>query len=176
MTQQLGYGTPAKGFHWTIVFLLIVQYLIGWFMPDIHRDMKPGDAMTLHISIGIVILLLTAARLIWRLGNPVPADNSLPNWQRVTSASVHWSLYALVLATTVTGWFFASFRGWSISLFFAVPLPLLAAEGSQTARAIGHWHQSLEWALLIVIGIHVAAAMAHLLIYRDKIMQRMLPG
>jgi cytochrome b561 len=30
--------------------------------------------------------------------------------------------------------------------------------------------------LLVVIGIHVAAALAHLFIYRDRIMQRMLPG
>ena len=30
--------------------------------------------------------------------------------------------------------------------------------------------------LLVVIGIHVAAALAHLFVYRDRIMQRMLPG
>ena len=176
MTQQPGYGTTAKTFHWTIVLLLIIQYLIGWFMPDIHRDMKPGDAMTLHISVGIAILSLMAARLIWRLGHPVPPDTSLASWQRVTSETVHWLLYALVLATTVTGWYFASFRGWSISLFFAVPLPMLAAEGSETARTIGHLHELLEWALLIVIGIYVAAAIAHSVVYRDRIMQRMLPG
>jgi hypothetical protein len=33
----------------------------------------------------------------------------------------------------------------------------------------------MEWALLLVIGAHVAAAMAHTLIFRDRIMQRMLP-
>jgi cytochrome b561 len=176
MTQQAGYGTTAKAFHWTIVLLLIVQYLVGWLMPDIRRDMKPGDAMTLHISVGITILSLMTARLIWRLGHPVLPERSLPDWQRVTSEGVHWLLYALVLATTMTGWYFASFRGWSISLFFAVPLPMLAAEGSQTARSIGHLHQLLEWALLVVIGIHVAAAIAHVVIYRDKILQRMLPG
>lgn len=176
MTQQLGYGTTAKVFHWSIVLLIGIQYLIGWFMPDIHRDMKPGDAMTLHISIGLFILLLMSVRLVWRLGNPVAPDSSLPGWQRVTSEGVHWLLYVLVLATTVTGWYFASYRGWSISLFFAVPLPMLTAEGSQTARSIGHLHELLEWALLIVVGIHVAAAIAHSVIYRDRIMQRMLPG
>jgi cytochrome b561 len=30
--------------------------------------------------------------------------------------------------------------------------------------------------LLGVIGIHVAAALAHIFIYRDRIVQRMLPG
>src|SRR3981189_2371844 len=49
MTNRLHYGITAKIFHWLIVALLVVQYPIGWLMPDIHRDMKPGDAMTLHI-------------------------------------------------------------------------------------------------------------------------------
>ena len=42
MTDRLQYGTTAKVFHWLIVALLLVQYPIGWLMPDIHRDMKPG--------------------------------------------------------------------------------------------------------------------------------------
>jgi cytochrome b561 len=33
----------------------------------------------------------------------------------------------------------------------------------------------MEWALLLVIGAYVAAAIAHTFIFRDRIMQRMLP-
>ena len=60
MTDRLQYGTTAKVFHWLIVALLLVQYPLGWLMPDIHRDMKPGAGMTFHISFGIVILSLIA--------------------------------------------------------------------------------------------------------------------
>jgi cytochrome b561 len=60
MTDRLRYGTTAKIFHWLIVALLFVQFPIGWLMPDIHRGMKPGDAMTLHISFGILILMLSS--------------------------------------------------------------------------------------------------------------------
>jgi cytochrome b561 len=38
------------------------------------------------------------------------------------------------------------------------------------------WHQAMEWSLLVVIGLHVAAALIHLLVYRNRVMQRMLPG
>jgi len=89
---------------------------------------------------------------------------------------VHWLLYALVLATTLTGWLFASFRGWSVSLFFLTPLPMLATDNAAAGKAIDGWHQAMEWTLLAVIGIHVAAALAHILVYRDRIMRRMLPG
>jgi cytochrome b561 len=176
MTDRLQYGTTAKVLHWLVVALLLVQYLIGWLMPDLHRDMKPGAPMTFHISIGITILLIIVVRLAWRLTHPVAPDSSLPHWQRVSSEAVHWLLYALVLATTVTGWVFASFRGWGVSYFYLLPMPMLASENTAAGKVIDGLHQAMEWSLLAVVGLHVAASLVHLLVYRDRIMQRMLPG
>ena len=176
MTDRLQYGTTAKVFHWLVVALLLVQYPIGWLMPDIHRGTSPGAPMTFHVSLGIVILALIILRFAWRLTHPVAPESSLPPWQRLTSEAVHWALYALVLATTITGWLFASFRGWSLSFFYLFPLPMLASDNAAAGKAIDGWHQTMEWTLLVFIGIHVAAAMAHIFIYRDRILQRMLPG
>ena len=176
MTARLQYDATAKIFHWLIVALLLAQYLIGWLMPDIHRDMKPGAPMTFHVSIGIVILVLIVLRFAWRLTHPVAPDSSTPRWQRLGSEAMHWLLYALVLATSVTGWLFASFRGWSLQFFYLLPMPMLASESRASGRFIDGWHQALEWTLLAVIGLHVAAALVHLLVYRNRIMHRMLPG
>jgi cytochrome b561 len=175
MTDRLQYGTTAKVLHWLVVALLLVQYSIGWLMPDIHKG-PPGAPMIFHISTGIVILTLIVARLAWRLAHPVAPESSLPLWQRLTSEGVHWLLYVLVLATTLTGWLFASFRGWSVSLFYLVPLPMLSGENPDAVEFIDGWHQAMEWTLLALIGIHVATALVHLFVYRDRIMQRMLPG
>jgi cytochrome b561 len=176
MTDRLHYGTTAKVFHWLIVALLVAQYLIGWFMPDIHRGMKPGDAMTWHISVGMAILILIVLRFVWRLTHPVAPESSLARWQRLSSEAMHWLLYILVLLTTISGWLFASFRGWSISFFFMMPLPMLSGENPTAIRAINHWHQKFEWTLLILIGLHVAAALTHHFVHRDRVMHRMLPG
>lgn len=170
-----GYGSVAKLLHWLVVALLIVQYAIGWLMPDIRRGMVPGTAMNLHMSIGFLVLGVIVARFLWRLTHRVVAESSLPPWQRLSSEGVHWLLYVLVLATTITGWTFASMRGWSVSLFWAVPLPALAAEGSPVGRAIGELHETLIWVLAVLIVAHVLAALLHLFVYRDGIMQRMLP-
>jgi cytochrome b561 len=175
MTDRLQYGTTAKVFHWLVVALLLVQYLIGWLMPDIHKGMKPGAAMTFHVSVGLVILILIVMRLAWRLAHPVAPESSLPPWQRLSAGAVHWLLYVLVLATTATGWLFASFRGWSLSFFYLLPMPMLASDNAAAGKAIDGLHQTMEWALLAAVGIHVAAAFAHIFIYRDRIMQRMLP-
>jgi cytochrome b561 len=176
MTDRSQYGTTAKVFHWLVVALLLLQFPIGWLMPDIHRGDKPGAPMTFHVSFGIVILALILLRLAWRLTHPVLPESSLPAWQRLTSEAVHWALYVVVLATTVTGWLFASFRGWPLSFFYLVPLPMLGSENAAAGKVIDGWHQAAEWALLVLIGIHVAAAIAHVFIYRDRILQRMLPG
>ena len=175
MTDRLQYGTTAKVFHWLIMALLLLQYAIGWLMPDIHRGMKPGAAMTFHISVGLTILTILVLRFAWRLTHPVSPESSLLPWQRLSSEAVHWLLYGLVFATTVTGWLFASFRGWSISYFFLMPLPMLAADNPVAGKTIDGLHQAMGWALLAVICIHIASALVHFFIYRDRIMQRMLP-
>lgn len=84
--------------------------------------------------------------------------------------------YALALATTMSNWLFGSARGWAVFLYFAIPLPMLASESPRLIHEIDGLHQFPEWALLIVVGIHVGAAIIHLLVYRDRVMQRMWPG
>ena len=175
MSSRLHYGTTAKVFHWLIVALLIVQYLIGWLMPDVHRG-PPGVPMVMHMSVGLTILLLIVLRFVWRLTHPVAPESSLPGWQRLSSELVHWLLYILVLATTFSGWLFASFRGWSVAYFYMLPFPMLASDDQAAVHAIDGLHQAAEWTLLVLIGLHVAAAFAHLFVYRDRVMQRMLPG
>jgi cytochrome b561 len=176
MSPRLHYGTTAKVFHWLIVGLLIVQYLIGWLMPNIHRGQQPGAGMTLHVSVGISIMVLIILRLIWRLTHPVAPESSLPPWQRLSSELVHWMLYILVLATTLSGWLFASFRGWTVFYFYVFRLPTLSGESVAAGKAIDGLHQAAEWTLLVLIGLHVLAAFTHIFIYRDHVMQRMLPG
>jgi cytochrome b561 len=176
MTARLQYGTTAKVFHWVIVALLVVQYLFGWLMPDIHRGDKPGVGMTFHLSIGLTILVLIVLRFAWRLTHPVAPESSLAPWQRLGSEAMHWLLYIVVLATTLTGWLFASFRGWGVTFFYLVPMPMLAAENAAAGKIIDGLHQAAEWTLLVLIGLHIATALAHLFIYSDRIMQRMLPG
>ena len=89
-------------------------------MPSIHGGMQPGTAMALHLSFGITILAVIVLRFFWKLIHPVTPESSLPAWQRLMSEGVHWLLYALVFATTISGWVFASFRGWPVSYFLDI--------------------------------------------------------
>jgi cytochrome b561 len=169
------YGPTAKILHWLTMALLVVQYAVGWIMPGVKRGMMPESLMNLHISIGAVILTLVLARFLWRLFHHVPHDPNLLRWQKLTSTSLHLLLYALVVVTALTGWVYASARGWSIAIFGIIPVPSLVAEGSTFGRSVGELHQILIWVLLAAIVMHVLAALVHVIIYRDRVMQRMLP-
>jgi cytochrome b561 len=171
---RLHYGITAKTLHWLIVALLAGQYAIGWLMPDVKGNSAPGIGMTWHISLGTTILALVVFRFAWRLTHPVAPESSLPAYQRVTSEAVHWLLYVVTLATTFSGWLFASARGWKIGWFFMAPLPMLTAKNQSLLHAIDGWHQVFEWTLLFLIACHVFAALVHLAYYRDGVMRRML--
>lgn len=173
-TTREGYDTVAKLLHWLVAAILVGQFALGWLMPPVRRGMEPGLAMHTHISIGIVVLVLIAVRLLWRIAHRVPPDAELPAWQRRASEAVHWLLYLLVFVTTFSGWFYASARGWTLTFFGFFPLPGLVARGSPAGRAIGEIHESIVWVLLGVIVLHVAAALVHAFVYRDRVMQRML--
>lgn len=138
----LPYGPTAKVLHWVVAVLLAIQLPIGWLMPDIRRGMDPGTAMSLHISIGITILLLIVARFGWRPSHPVAPEIYLPAWQRVSSEVLHRLLYLAALVATLTGWLFEPTRGWKIYLYGAVPLPRLVEEGPSIGQAIGRWHST----------------------------------
>jgi cytochrome b561 len=170
------YGPVAKLLHWATAALLVVQYLVGWMMPDIRHGMTPGIAMNLHMSFGICLLTIVLIRYAWRVANPVLPEASLPASQRTTSGVVHLVLYALLLVTMIAGWAFASMRGWTIAVFGIVPLTSLVAENSEIGRAIGRLHGVFTWMLLVAIAAHVFAALVHTFVYRDRVMQRMLPS
>lgn len=175
-TPQLRYGPTAKALHWAVVALLVVQAPLGWIMHGLRRGQPPDTALMVHVTIGMAILALIVLRFLWRLSHPVAPESGLPAWQRVSSEWVHWLLYLVVLVTTLTGWLLDSARGVDAAFIGRVPLPRLVAEGSAWGQAIGRWHATVVWALVGLVSLHVLAALVHYFIYRDGVMQRMLPG
>lgn len=82
-------------------------------------------------------------------------------------------LYALLVAVPVLGWINASSRAWPLTLFGVVPLPALSPAGSSFGHAMGDVHSVLAWALFALIFLHVAAALLHRFVFRDRVLQRL---
>lgn len=176
-TNPNSYNAIAKLLHWLVVVLLVVQFAVGWTMPDIHRDTKPVDLIAWHLSVGTFILLVMLVRLAWRAVSTVPlAPADLPPLLQLVSRTTHFLLYGILMVLPVLGWINANARGWTVKLFGAIPLPSLVAADSPWGREMGDVHQIVAWVLLGAVGLHVLGALYHRLILKDSLLQRMLPG
>lgn len=176
MTARKSYGTIAKIFHWLIFLLLAAQYAVGSIMPHIGRGTRNEGWVNWHLSIGAAILFVILLRLIWRFAFPVALPAGMTGWETMLARATHLILYALVLIMTVLGWAAANARGWDVKLFGAVTLPALAPNGSDWGHEAGDIHNVLVYVLLGFIILHVAGALYHYFILRDRVLQRMLPA
>lgn len=168
------YDVVAKLFHWLIFLLLAAQYAVGSIMPHIGRNTLNEGWVNWHLSIGAAILFVIVLRFAWRLSHPVPLSSDLPPLEKTLARATHLALYALVFVMTILGWAAANSRGWTVVLFGAVPLPSLAPKGAAWAHEAGDIHNILVYVLLGFIVLHVAGALYHYFVRRDRVMQRML--
>jgi cytochrome b561 len=172
-----GYTGTAKALHWTIVVLLIAQFIFAWTMPHIGRDTPVSTIISLHFTFGVIILTVAIVRLMWRAthGEPAPLDG-IPPWQVQSARILHWLLYVLLFVIPILGLLNANWRGMPI-VMFGLELPTVLAKRAPGWGWTGDVHGLLaNYALLALVGLHVAAALYHYFVRRDGVLQRMLPG
>ncbi|MEM5296158.1 cytochrome b/b6 domain-containing protein [Burkholderia sp. JPY481] len=166
------YDIVARLLHWLVVGLVAAQFVIGWTMPDVHRDTVPDGEIAWHLGVGTALLAAMVLRVLWRVTHPSPPDN-LPPLFRVASKVTHLALYVLLVLVPLLGWINASSRTWTVRLGGLVSLPSLSAPGSSFGHAMGDVHGVLAWVLFGVICLHIAAAMFHQFVSGDRVLQRM---
>ncbi len=145
-------------------------------MPDIRGNQTPGFLLSIHMSFGLTILALMFVRLIWRLTHPAPPESaSMPQWQKQLAVLTHYGLYTLLIFVPLFGWAWASSRGWPIEAFGVYTMPPILAVGSSLGRLAGMLHSGFATILLLLIGLHVAAALYHRYMLKDDVLDRMMP-
>src|SRR4051812_26860227 len=98
------YSTVAILLHWTIAVLLSLNIWYGLQMEALHGLAK-FNVFQLHKSVGITVLVLTLARIGWRLAHqPPPYDPPLIGWEHRLSGVVHFGFYVVMLGLPLTGW------------------------------------------------------------------------
>ena len=101
------------------------------------------------------------------------------------------AFYALLLALPLTGWLYVS-AGWAVSQdralevatswfgLFPIPhLPGVAELAAGVKRALAFQamgaHAAMAWGAVILVALHVGAALKHQFIDRDNVLHRMIP-
>ena len=169
------YDTVSRFLHWTILALLISEFTIAWAMPEVEKDTRPDGLIAWHLFFGTLILTVVLLRILWRFTHPAPDSVPMPRWQELSAKITHKLLYVVLFALPLMGWANASSRGWDVRLFGTISLPAMAPKGSNWGHALGDVHHAVAIGLLVLIGLHVAAAVYHQWVLRDGLLQRMLP-
>lgn len=176
MSTDAAYRPTAKLLHWLITVLVAAQFVVAFLMPHIGRNTKPGGLVSLHFSLGVLILVVMVIRWVHRLRFPVPLE--LPGSPPLERWAAHWmhiAIYFLLLVAPWLGWASASAHNLPVALF-GIPLPSLAAPKAGWALEAGDVHTWMAWALLALVVLHALAALYHYFVRRDRILQRMLPA
>lgn len=174
----LRYSNAAVAFHWvTVVLVLFQAYLgfrFGWSEPSPARD----EVFLWHKTVGVVILLLTLARLVYRAKNPPPPfPPGIPAWQRASAVWNHRLFYALLIAMPIVGWVAVSgyANGPTSPLVGGIEVPVFPDITREVADLAGAAHKYSAFLLVALILLHVSAALKHQFIDRWPGAARMPP-
>ncbi len=159
-----GYTRTAIAFHWLMALFILGNLTVGWYMADLPLSPSRIRLINWHKWGGITILLLAAARLLWRLSHRPPAlPGDIPRWQRDLAHGAHGLLYALFFAVPLAGWAFSSAAGFQVVYLGLVPLPDWVPKDKALAEQLKSLHAVLAYGLAGVIALHVAGAIQHAL-------------
>ena len=166
--QNQGYGAVARALHWLMAALMILQWFSG-------EESKTFGGMGFHFSLGLTLMLLVLIRLGWRVTHPVPAlPASAPAWERTVARLMHLSWYLLMLALPLSGILYRQFRGKTTSWFGLADLPAWLSPDKYWAHQSEDIHKILGTVFLVLLTLHVVAALKHHFIDRDGVLRGML--
>ena len=186
--SQQRYTAVAIALHWIIAFAILGLIAVGWTMENLPRETLEARAqyqsiVQLHKSFGITVLLLSVARIVWRLMNPPPPEPAMASWQAFAASAVHVLFYVLIIAMPLTGWIMASASPAFETRYFGtvdIRLPVLPTLPMESREAIddtfGEIHELLAWVIVGLLALHVGAALKHHFVDRDGLLARMAPG
>ena len=178
------YGAVAIALHWTIAVLIVGLIAVGVYMHELplsHPD--KFKLYQLHKSFGITVLLLSLARLVWRLTHPAPPlPDDMADWEKGIARATHFIFYALIIVTPLVGWAMVSASVFNIDtkLFGVIPwphLPVLSTLENKepVEEALKGAHELLGFAITGLLALHIAAALKHHFVNKDDVLTRMIP-
>lgn len=176
LTSAARHPAIVRAFHWTTVALVLACFALAWIRAALEDTDLRFDVLAWHLTCGIAVFVLTATRAGWRAraAPSSPHADALHDVERLGSRMAHATLYVLLLAIPITGYLTVTTRGHAPGLFNALPLPALLERNRDLAERIQGWHELLTTALLVLVSVHVLAALYHHWIRRDAVLRSMV--
>ena len=183
-TAKGRYSPVGVAFHWTMAALILFQLGWGWWVSRLPVGGEKLAGYQVHSDVGLLILVLATLRLPWRLWITDPInDADGPGWRSRVAHWTAWTFYLCFFGLPLSGWAMWSALGDGDPLLVAgvIPWPQMpfATLDREWQWAIMDWsenaHQLLIVVLVILIPLHIGAALQHHFWHRDDVLEAILP-
>lgn len=183
-TAERRYSPVGIVFHWTMAALITFQLGWGWYMGRLPVGGDKLAAYQVHSDVGLLMLLLAGLRFLWRLIVPGPVNDADDlGWQTRFAVATHIVFYICFFGLPLSGWamWSALGNGGDLAVAGLVPWPQMPFEAMD--RSLQWWildiaedlHLLLVVILLVLIPLHVGAALKHHFLDRHDVLIGMLP-
>lgn len=175
--SEPGYTLVARVFHWVTAALVLLMLPIGIVMANVDVGPAQDTLYHLHRSVGVILLPLMLARLLYRLKTPPPSlPESVSRVQRLAAGATHWALYAILQLQALVGWVATSAYRAPVWVFWAFELPPIWPVDRPLSEMLFAVHRTTGIILIVLLAVHVGAAFFHHYVLKDVVLRRMIKG
>ncbi len=172
------YAGSSRLLHWLTALLVVaVMFPLGIWIAYFEPADEPFKLRlyNLHESFGVIVFVLTLAR-VWnrRRHPPPPLPPDTPQMVRVAARVSHMSLYALLLIMPVVGFLATNAWGFPLKVFEVLPMPVPFGKDEELAKVLSFLHWCGAIALVSLIAAHLSGVVYHTFIRRDGLLRRMV--
>jgi cytochrome b561 len=176
------YDFLSRAFHWVTAIAVTIAFVLG--PGGFGRLMRDGidpatrSDIVWHESLGILVFVLTALRLIWVAFRPAAPQVPMASWMQLMGKLAHVALWMLLLALPVSALLALGSQAHPLTLLGGIRVDQLPLIANSSVAKLANWgdvHQFLGNAIMWIAGLHAAAAIYHRLILKDEVLATMLP-
>lgn len=173
-TPVQNYNLVARAMHWISALAIIGLFAVGLWMVELsYYSEWYRTAPHYHRSIGILLAIVTVARIAWKHITASPKSEGKA--YEVAAAKVaHAVMYVLLITIFITGYLISTSDGRGIEVFNWFTVPGAGELFPNQSDLAGEIHFYVAWAVILIAGLHALAALKHHFIDKDNTLRKML--
>ena len=168
-----GYGWISILLHWLTAIAIIAIWIIGKSI--LNADSTEIDARrALHVSIAASVWLIILFRIAWRFRSGHPRVRGLGKRTHTIAKTAHYIMLAVLIVMLVSGPLMVWSGGHAVVIFEALSIPAPVAQSESLRSFAWTLHSRAAMVLLVLVIVHIGAALKHLMFHTDDTIVRML--